>query len=51
MDIYIREERFVHGRVASGSFRQAVLIMGCKMIIGNLAVGQSSTYRRHWFEM
>jgi hypothetical protein len=47
MDIYIREERFVHGRVATGSVRRAVLIVGCKMIIGNLAAGQSSTYRKH----
>ena len=47
MDVYIREELFVHGRIASGSVRRAVLVMGCKMIIGNLAAGQSSTYRKH----
>ena len=46
MDIYIREDRFVHGRDASGSVRRAVLIMGCKMI-GNFALLQSSTYRKH----
>jgi hypothetical protein len=34
MGIYIREERFVHGRVASGSVRRAGLIMRCKMIVG-----------------
>jgi len=46
MFIFVKIVLFT-GEFASDSVRRAVLVMGCKMIIGNLAAVQFSTYLKH----